>query len=107
MIEAYLPNPPDDTLDMSEYYYRRETTRGPQVIRVFVRDVLPHEDVIEYGLYQRRGSRLCWIDTRGDGDRLRGARMAELYDNYQDCKDQTHYLYDNWELLRSRQRGEA
>lgn len=32
--------------------------------------------------------------------------MSALYDNYQDCKDQTHYMYDRWEMLRELQQRE-
>ena len=103
MIDAYLPNPPDPTLEMSEYYFLQATAKGDRVIRVFALDILPLKDGTEYGIYQQRGSRMYRIDARGDGDRNRGVRMADLYDNYQDCKDQTHLLYDNWELLRRKQ----
>lgn len=91
---------------MSEYYYLRCTTNGDKIIRVFALDILPHKDGTEYGLYQKRGIRLCHVDARGDGDRSRGAPMSALYDNYQDCKDQTHYMYDRWEMLRELQQRE-
>ena len=106
MIEAYIPNPPDPSLEMSEYFYCRSTSSGDKIIRVFALDILPHRDGVEYGLYQKRGGRLCRIDTRGDGDRSRGAPMSALYDNYQDCKDQNHYMYERWEWLRERQQAE-
>ena len=106
MIEAYIPSPPDPSLEMSEYYYRRCTSGVDKIIRVFALDILPHLDGTEYGLYQKRGNRLCRIDTRGDGDRSRGEPMSALYDNYQDCKDQTHYMYEHWELLRELQQAE-
>ena len=103
MIDAYLPNPPDTTLDMSEYYYLQYTTKGERVIRVYALDILPYEDGMEYGIYQKRGNRMCRIDTRGDGDHTRGVRMSALYDNQTDCKAQTHFLYDRWEMLRRMQ----
>ena len=107
MIDAYLPHPPDPTLDMSEYYFCQYTARGERIIRVFALDILPLKDGTEYGIYQQRGGRMCHIDVTGDGDRNRGVRMANLYDNYQDCKDQTHYMYDRWEMLREQQQKEA
>ena len=107
MINSYLRNPPDATLELSEYYYRRETSRGPQVIRVFALDALPYKDGTEYLLYQQRGHRWYWVDAYGAGDRNRGAVMADLYDNYQDCKDQTHRFYNNWEMLREKQQEES
>ena len=29
--------------------------------------------------------------------------MNNLYDNKQDCKDDSHLMYDNWEWLREEQ----
>lgn len=38
---------------------------------------------------------------------MRGVRMGDLYDNKQDCKDQTHGAMHEWEALRKLQREEA
>lgn len=103
MIEAYLPSPPDPTLKPNEYYYRQSTLGGDRVIRVFALDVYPCRDGTEYGIYQNRGGQLRRIDV-GYGDPFRGARMNELYDNKQDCIDQTHMMADDWERLREIQR---
>lgn len=100
MIEAYLPHPRDPVLRRDEYYYQQETTAGPRVIRVFVLSILPQKDDIEFGVYQERGGRLVWIDSRGDGDHNRGVRLCELYDNKEDCRDRTHLGFDGWEDLR-------
>lgn len=108
MIEAYLPHDPDPTLEDDEFFYLQSTTRGERVIRVFALNVLCMGDgSTEYGLYQQRGAGLHWVDGYGAGDRNRGARRAALYDNAQDCRDQTHQMYDNWEALRRLQRKEA
>ena len=104
MIEAYLPNPPDPTLEQGEYYFCQSTAGGERVIRVFALDILPLKNGTEYGIYQKRGSRLVRIDV---GDPGRGVTMANLYDNYQDCKDGTHYMNDRWEQLRELQRREV
>lgn len=103
MIAAYLPNQPDPTLENCEYYFKQSTMGGERIIRVFALDVLPHEDGVEYGLYQRHGGQMRWVDGYGLGDRERGARKAKLYDNRQDCIDDTHWGCDWWEDLRKAQ----
>ena len=101
-IKYYLPNDPDPTLEQGEYYYLQYTTGDPRVIRVFALDILPQKDGIEYGIYQRRGARLAWVDG-GYDNRCRGVRMGDLYDNKADCKDQTHMACNWWESLRALQ----
>lgn len=103
MIAAYLPNPPDPTLEDGEYYFKQATMRGEIIVKVFPLDVLPHHDGTEYGLYQQRGTRLVWLDGCGLGDRSRGVTMGKLYDNRQDCLDDTHWFFDGWEELRKAQ----
>lgn len=105
-IEAYLPGTPDPTLEAGEYYYLQSTTGGDRVIRVFALDVLPHKDGTEYGIYQQRGGRLVWVDDGGWGDPTRGARMHDLYDNKEDCRNRSHWFMDDWERLRAIQREE-
>ena len=100
MIESYLPHPRDPSLQDGEYFFRRETEKGPRIIRVFALDILPLRDGTEYGIYQSRGGRLVRVDARGDGDPNRGVYMHDLYDNKEDCRDSTHYMYDEWENLR-------
>lgn len=107
MIEAYLPHPRDPSLEAGEYFFKRDTMRGPQIIRVFPLDIMPMRDGTEYGIYQSRGGRLVRIDGRGDGDPCRGVRMHELYDNRQDCLDGTHTCFDEWEDLRRQENGGA
>ncbi len=106
MIETYLPNPPDPTLEDGEYYYLQSTMKGEQIIKVFPLDIFPVRDGTEYGIYQKRGGQLRWVDV-GYGEHTRGCRMHDLYDNKQDCKDRTHYWDDNWEQLRKIQKKEG
>ena len=103
MIEAYLPSPPDTTLEDGEYYYKQETARGPRIIRVFPLDILPHRYGTEYGIYQRKGAQLVRVDTSGYGDPSRGVRFGYLYDNKEDCRDGTHDWVDEWEHLREQE----
>lgn len=104
MIEAYLPSPPDPALMKGEYYFRRDTTRGCLIIKVHPLDILPMKGGVEYGIYQVKGNRLARVDARADGDRFRGVRMGQLYDNREDCLNGAHDWYDNWEDLRKLQR---
>lgn len=107
-IEWYLPHDPDPALDAEEYYYLQWTagaTGEPRVIRVFALDIFPRKNSVEYGIYQRRGNQLFRIDA-GYGDSFRGVTMGDLYDNKQDCKDQTHGGVYWWPELREAQRKE-
>ena len=108
-IEYYLPNPPDPDLQDNEFYWLQYTngaTGNPWVIRVFPLDILPHKDGTEYGIYTKRGGRLQWVDA-GYGTDTRGVRRYDLYDNKQDCRNQTHMCCDYWEHLREIQRKEG
>lgn len=106
MIDYYLPNDPDPTLEDGEYFFLQYTLGNPRVIRVMALDIFPCQDGIEYGIYQRQGGQMKRIDA-GWGDPMRGVRMGDLYDNKQDCKDQTHGAMHEWEALRKLQREEA
>lgn len=103
MIAAYLPNPPDPTLEDGEYFFKQSTMGGERIIRVYALDVLLCEDGVEYGLYQSHGGQMRWVDGYGLGDRNRGVRKGKLYDNRQDCIDDTHWGCDWWEDLRKDQ----
>lgn len=105
MIAAYLPNPPDPSLEDGEYYFKQSTIGGDRIIRVFALDVLLCEDGVEYGLYQSHGGQMRWVDGYGLGDRNRGVRKGKLYDNKENCRDDTHWGCDWWEDLRRIQRG--
>lgn len=106
MIDAYIPSPRDMELEDGEYYYLQATASGERVIKVMPLDVLFAGDHTEYRLYRQQGARVLWVDANGDGDFNRGVRKAALYDNKDDCRNQTHVLYDGWEELREIQEGE-
>ena len=108
MIEDQLPSPPDPDLGMEEFYYLQSTMKGEQVIKVQVRSVFPgsmHEEM-EYGIFQVWGNGLRWVDV-GWGDPNRGCHRSHLYDNREDCKNQTHYWNSRWEQLRKIQKEEG
>jgi len=100
MIEDYIPNPRDESLGFNEYYYLQYTSSGGErVIKVRVHEILPHDDHMEYGVYTKSGR----IDV---GDPFRGVRKHDLYDNKEDCRNQTHLMWDDWEELRALQERE-
>lgn len=100
MIEAYLPSPPDPELGFNEYYVLDKADR---VRKVRIRDILPNGDHVTYGVAEVSTNRR--IDAGWDSEFI-GFRMCALYDNKQDCRDQTHMMYDSWEYLRQLQREE-
>lgn len=104
MIEAYLPNPPDPTLEDGEYYF----LQNDRVIKVYPLDVFPtiHDHETRYGIYKKSGCHLVRVDDGwGDGP-FHGVYFGQLYDNKQDCKDQTHSWVPEWEQLRELQKKE-
>lgn len=107
MIEEYLPHPPDPDRPEDAYYYLQNTSAGPRVLTVYIRDIMAVSGGRnEYGIYQKRGGRFVRVDA-GYGDPLRGVMMHDLYDNRQDCRDQTHRFCDTWESLRRIQMREG
>ncbi len=100
LIEAYIPSPRDNTLDSFQYYAQDSSGR---IQKVEITDILPRaEGETVYRVVQ--------ADTR---KRVKGWReydsyaMSDLYDNKQDCKDETHIGYSYWERLREIQQREA
>ena len=98
MIASYLPSPPDPDLEDDEYYMLDSADR---VIRVYARDIAPAPD--DEGLvYRARRT----ADGKGVYNASGGCSMPgwyykrALYDNAQDCREQTHYMFDRWEQLR-------
>jgi len=109
MIETYLPHPPDPDLPEGAYYWLQYTagaTGKPRVLTVYIHDIMPTKDGIEYGIYQVRGGRYQRVDA-GYGDPMRGVQMHDLYDNKEDCRDQTHMILNNWETLRKIQKDQG
>ena len=103
MIDSYLPNPPDPELENNQYYFEQ----SGRIIKVFPLDILPHDHETKYGLYQRVGCHMQWVNSRGDGDRYRGVEFGYLYDNKTDCRNHEHDWFNNWEDLREIQRKEG
>lgn len=99
MIEAYIPNPKDDTLEDFEYYWMSDTGK---IYKVYVSDINPlSHDRTGYGCrYSHNGNK---VHAFGEYESI---TMNNLYDNYQDCKDQTHLMFERWEELRELQKGE-
>ena len=102
MIQEYLPNPPDPTLDVEEFYFLQNN----RVIRVYALDCLPHKHDTCYGIYKKQGGHLVHVNDGWDDTGFHGVYRHELYDNKEDCKNQTHSWCDNWEYLRELQQKE-
>ncbi len=104
LIESYIPSHRDESLDRDEYYVLYSGRSKEYIRKVRICTFLPHGDSIEYGVRDVKSN--AWVDA-GYGTPFRGWRMAALYDNKEDCKNQTHCMYANWEDLRKiQQEGE-
>ena len=99
-IAAYLPSPRDKTLNDFEYYVLDTADR---IRKVYVRDILPHDEETTYGCYEVSTNRR--IDA-GWGNEFIGFRFGELYDNAEDCRNRTHSFFNGWEELRKIQEAE-
>lgn len=95
MIESYLPNARDESLEAGEYYYKRDDGK---VFKVYVTDIIPGDNGTLYGC-RYSGTRQR-VHTCYTWD---GIPMRHLYDNKQDCRDDAHLLCDYWEELRELQ----
>ena len=100
LIEAYIPSPRDTTLGDFEYYAQDLNGR---IQRVEITDIFPTAD----------GGTLYRVVQTNSRHRVKGwcdydaYAMSDLYDNKQDCKDETHLGYNYWERLREIQQKEA
>lgn len=101
LIEAYIPHPRDPELGFDEYYVRDTADR---IRKVYITDIWPHEDAETYGV--REVSTGHRIDA-GWGSEWIGFYKYVLYDNKEDCKNNSHLLYNDWEHLRELQQKEA
>lgn len=103
MIREYLPGKPDPTLQFGEYYFLQNN----RVIRVFALDVYCNRDGDTYGCYRQVGGRMVKVDDGWGGGPFHGVYKSQLYDNKEDCRNQTHSWCERWEELRELQRKEA
>jgi len=101
LISYYLPHPRDPKLGFNEYYVRDVADR---IRKVEVREILPYDNETTYGVYEVSSGRR--IDA-GYSSPWVGFRKYALYDNKEDCRDQSHLLYDGWEELRELQEKEG
>lgn len=93
LIEAYIPNKRDESLEEDEYYV---LTVNDTIQKGVVRDLAFNargEDL--FRLRNNRGIVHSWAS-----DNMGFVTKRHLYDNKQDCKDQSHFAYDDWEELR-------
>ena len=102
LIAFYIPSPRDETLEPGEYYVKDTADR---IRKVYLIDIFPHGEDTEYGAYEVGTNRRIYADY--EKDPYRGFRKCFLYDNREDCRDNTHSWYDNWEELREIQEAEG
>ena len=95
LIEAYIPSPRDKTLDFDEYYIEDKNGR---IVKGWLSEIGATNGHTVYRLRNNKGIIYGYYS-----DEQGYARMCHLYDNKEDCKKSTHYLYDNWEQLRDLQ----
>jgi len=106
LIEAYLPHPRDPELEFAEYYV---LDAKEHVVKAHVCQIaaLGTDEETAYQLRTENGRLIHGIHECAP-DILGGSwyTKSSLYDNRQDCRDDTHLLYDNWERLRRLQEEE-
>ena len=98
-IETYIPSPRDKSLSFNEYY----VNQNGRVKRGHVRDAYETDDGEDlFGLVDDRGRQIHGLWE------FDSFRRCELYDNADDCRNQTHGAYDDWEALRKiQEKGES
>ena len=99
LFDSYIPTPRDKSLGDFEYFV--EDMNG-RIQRVEITDILPRTDADTIYLVVQANTR-----KRVKGwQQYDGFTMGYLYDNKQDCKDNTHNCYSDWERLRELQETE-
>lgn len=100
LIEAYIPSPRDKTLQDDEFYVmdcHDRVVKGSGYDLAF--DLADGTEKIR--LINGRG-----VIHSAMGDELDFVRINHLYDNKEDCKNQTHFAYPEWQKLRELQEDE-
>lgn len=97
-IEAYIPSPRDKALTPWCDYYVNQSGR---VKLGHVREINMADDGEDLiGLVDDRGRRIIGLWE------FDSFRRNELYDNKEDCRNQTHGAFCDWEQLREMQEAE-
>lgn len=108
MIEAYLPNPPDPELGDPYFNYYVMDNRQ-RVVKVRAANIAWDKYGEEiYQVFTPSG-KLVHGDWETDTETFGGGwfHKSALYDNKQDCRDNTHSCWNDWEWLRDIQRKEG
>lgn len=96
LINTYLPSPPDAELGFMDFYMRDSADR---VIRVHAAEIAVGEEGEFRRVWRKNGSGV--FNASGEVSRMPGWYYVwALYDNKQDCRDNSHCLYNGWEHLR-------
>lgn len=106
MISAYIPSPSDPELGFMDYYMMDSADR---VIRVHVVSLSYTKDVTIYEVIRKRGMEYAGVfNAIGECESMPGwYYMRALYDNKEDCRNNTHMMYDGWERLRELEKEET
>lgn len=95
LIATYIPSQRDKSLGDFEYYVEDLSGR---IQRVEITNILPSLDDDNETVYLVVQST---TRKRVKGwQKYDGFTKSYLYDNKQDCKENTHNCYSNWERLR-------
>lgn len=106
MITGYLPSPPDPELDKGFEYYMLDS--ADRVIKVRVKSIADHDERGIYRVVRENGQGVYNATGMvGFGFYEGWYYKSALYDNKEDCRNQEHLMYDNWERLREIQRKEG
>lgn len=94
LAKIYTPSPRDNSLDDDEYYVLSENNT---IQKGRITDIAfgLHERM-KYRLFNGRGIVKCWAS-----DELGYISKSHMYDNKKDCKNETHFAYEDWEELRN------
>ena len=106
LISVYLPNPRDPELGRDEFYVLDMRDRP---VKVRLRSIAPgrHGSMI-YRVVTDSGRTVHGIHEC-DPELLGGGwyHMSALYDNKEDCRNDTHPVCETWETLRKKQEAEG
>lgn len=95
MIGNYIPSPRDPGLGVFEYYVKDDHGR---IRKVEIASICPPDgydkDIYRVRLVNSGKMLLNSLNKHG------GFPIRQLYDNKEDCRNETHHFFSAWEKLR-------
>lgn len=99
LIDFYIPTPPDPTLGFMDFYMQDSADR---VIRVHATSIAADDDGEYRRVWRKNGNGV--FNASGEVSGHPGWYYVwALYDNKEDCRNNSHCLCGNWERLRELQ----